>query len=480
LAIYNYITQGQLIQEVANRLYDPTMTFWTSDEIYRYFKEALRTWNALTGYWRGDFTFQSKPGVTWYDLTDTVAMPNTLRPISSTGPALDANLYVLMQYHLLEPPLGINPWPSGSPSNTGSLQFTSDDFLNAVQRRRDEILSITSCTLTRRTIPAVAGRITLPDTVIDVRRLAYLPAAFQAGGYGVGAYGMGPYGYSAYNLSPASVVWPEDTWAEQAFNNRYTLAPAGTPLAYLLSTQPPISFDVDTPPGGAGTYELLTVEAGPALSITTPSLLSIPDDWAYLIKWGALADLLSRESLAKDIPRAAYCEQQYRLGLAVMLQAPALLAMRIDNVPLQIDSVRSADLYNTSWQGQAQQKPRTALHAGLNLIALAPAPDLIYSMTATVVQNAPVPVAASDPVQVSRDDLDVIIDYTQHLAAFKQGGDEFARTMPLMQRFLKQAAYYNGKLAELGEYTSMLLDQSQRERDTNPLATPSAEQEVTS
>jgi len=91
-----------------------------------------------------------------------------------------------------------------------------------------------------------------------------------------------------------------------------------------------------------------------------------------------------------------------------------------------------------------------------------------------------VPVAGTDQVQVARDDLDVILDYAQHLAAWKQGGDEFARTMPLFQRFLKQAAMYNGKLLELGEYTSMLLDISQRESDMNPTMTSSAEQAVTS
>jgi len=444
------------------------MTFWTSAELALYLNEALQTWNALTAYWRGDFLFNSEPGVTWYDLTDPVAMPNTLRQMTSTYTAM----FTAIQYHLLEPPVGSNPW-------TGSLQFTTDDFVNAGFRRTDELLSVTGCTQSRITVPAVAGPITLPDLVSDIRRIAYLPAAFQAGGYGVGAYGAGPYGYSAYNLSPASVLWPEDTWAEQAFNNRYTLAPAGTPLAYLQSTQQPITFQTDVPPGGAGIYELLVMQTG-ILPNTSPRVIGIPNDWVHVLKWGVLADLLSRESLAKDIPRAAYCEQRYRLGLAAMLQAPALLAMRIGNVPLQIDSVRSADLYNTSWQAQPQQKPQTALHAGLNLVALSPTPGLVHSMTATVVENAPLPVNPGDPVQVAREDYDVILDYAQHLAAFKQGGDEFARTMPLMQRFLKQAALYNGKLAELGEYTSMLLDQSQRERDTNPLATPSAEQEVTS
>jgi hypothetical protein len=463
-----YPFQSTLVQQIANRLYDPAMVFWTSAELGVYLNEALRTWNALTSYWRNDFTFQSQAQVTWYDLTNTTTMPNTLRPLT----VLDTDIYTAMQLHLLEPPTGINPWPAN-----GSAQFTANDFLNAVQRRRDEILSFTGCTMTRRTVPATNGRITLPFPVYDVRRMAYLPAALQPIGYGLGRYGKGPYGFAAYRMTPASRMWPDDTWAEQSYNFSYNQNPPGTPLVYMMSTQPPISFDTDCPPGGAGVYEIIDIEGGTALSVGVPSTLSLPDDWTHVIKWGALADLLSRESNSKDIPRAQYCEQRYRLGMAALMAAPALLAMRIGNVSLLIDSVEGADLYDTSWQGGAYKQPTKALHMGLNLLALANTPDTSnYSFTATVVQNAPVPTQPSSIINITSDELDCIIDYAQHLAAFKQGGDEFARTMPLFQRFLKQAAIYNGKLLELGEYTSMLLDVSQRERDNNPLMTPDAEQ----
>lgn len=449
MAVYNYITKTAALQQLADRLYDSTMTFWTSAELALYLNEALRTWQALTSYWRGDFLFSSVQGTTWYDLTDTTAMPNTLRALTLH----DTDIYTQLQYHLLEP-IAWNPWAGAS------LQFTASDLLNAVARRRDEILSVCACTLTRRLVPAVAGRILLADTVIDVRRMAYLPNTIFS--------------------QPNSVVWPEDAWAEQSYNRRYTLSPAGTPLAYLQSTQPPISFDTDVPPAYGGNYELLTVEAGGALSVSTPTTLAIPDDWLDIVKWGTLADLLSRESNAKDVSRAEYCEKRYRLGLAALSAAPALLALRVNNVPVLIDAAHDGDIYNTSWQTSVQGAPATAYHAGLNLIALAPVPDAgPYSLTATVVQNAPVPVAASDPVQVGRDDLDVILDCAQHLAAFKQGGEEFARTLPLFQRFLKAAAAYNGKLNELGEYSAMLLDLSQRENQTHPAMTTDARQAVT-
>ncbi len=442
--VYQYTTFVAVKQEVANRLYDPTKQFWSDAEIGSYLTEALRTWNALTNYWRGDFLFDSSPNQYWYDLT---SQTNSLRPYTVT----DADLYSQMEYHLLEPSSGINPW-------TGSLQFTADDLLNAVQRRRDELLSITGCSIYRITTPAVNARITLPDTVLDVRRMAYFPAG-----------GLNPL---------PSVMWQEDAWGAQAFDRNYTIlppytvVPPGQPQLYFLSTQPPISFDVDTAPGAGGYYEVLVTQAGAALSATTPQLLYIPDDWSWAIKWGALADLLSRESYSQDLPRAKYCETQYRMALAGLAKGSAIMQLRANNVALQVDSVRDADLYQTGWQALDAGPPTMGLTAGLNLMALLPKPDqplsVNYSLTATVVENAPIPVSDGDFVQVGRDDLDALIDYTQHLAAFKQGGKEFTDTAPLLQRFLKQASLYGFKLKEMAEYTDTLLGIAERQEQTFP------------
>jgi hypothetical protein len=445
--IYTFVQYSAMLQELANRLYDPTQQFWNPTELGFYITEALRTWNAFTGYWRGDFVWQPSQGVNFYDMTNPSVMPNTLRPYTVT----DQTLYSIIQCHLLEP-VAWDPW-------TGvSKQFTADDLLNAVQRRRDEVLSITDCTLTRSLVPAVNGRIALPDTVIDVRRMAYFP--------------------NPASLQKNSVMWPMDTWGEESFAPRYAQNSAGTPFGYLLTTEPPISFDTDRPPAYSGNYELLTVNAGPALSYSAASTLLVPDDFTWVIKWGALADLLSRESNAKDVPRAQYCEQMYRMGIKILSSAPALLAARIGNVPIQIDSLRAADLYNTGWEAAPQGPPTSVYHAGLNLIALGPAPDAgLYSATATVVQNAPVPINPIDYVQIGRDEYDIILDFAQHLAAFKQGGEEFTRSMALLQRFMKMAATYNGKLAEIAEFQTMLAGLSQRENQMNPISTVVAEGE---
>lgn len=451
--VYQYAQFSFVKQEIANRLYDSSKQFWSDSELGRYLYEALRTWNSLTSYWRGDFLFSTVENQYWYDLTsatsDSPPTNQSLRPYT----VLDTDIYEDMEYALLEPATGIDPW-------TGSLQFSADDLLNAVQRRRDEILSITGCTASRITTPAVNARITLPDDVLDVRRIAYFPAG-----------GLNP---------QPSVMWEEDAWGAQAYDRDYTIlppytvVPPGQPMLYFLSTQPPISFDTDTAPGAGGYYELIVVQAGNTLVVGTPSTFPIPDDWTYILKWGALGDLLARESWAKDPARAEYCNARYRMGLALLAKAPALLQLRANNVALQIDSVRDADLFNTTWQAQDAASPQMALTTGLNLVGISPKPDYPlstnYSMTATVVRNAPLPVLDTDYVQVGRDDLDAVIDYAQHLASFKMGGSEFQDTVPLFQRFLKQATLYGLKLDEMGEYLDAILGISQRDEQTNPRA----------
>jgi hypothetical protein len=113
--------------------------------------------------------------------------------------------------------------------------------------------------------------------------------------------------------------------------------------------------------------------------------------------------------------------------------------------------------------------------AGLNLIAIPPPDAGSYSLTATVVENAPVPVLVSDCLQVTQDVFDVILDYAQHLAAFKMGGEEFLVTQPLLQRFMQLAALYSSKLSEQGEFTKILYAISQDEANINPRYTPDSD-----
>lgn len=484
------ITLGQAKAALAQRLYDATEQFWSDAELTLYIQEAMRTWQALTSYWREEFTFSSAfsriggygrngygnlgygnnyitTGTGFFNIT---VLPGTVRPFTVT----DQDLYQQLEYHLLEPLTTSYPlaW-------AGSAQFTMSDLMQAVERRRNEILETTGCTTTYSIQPADGSpRVAVPPTVSEIRRIAFVP--------------------TNPNDGLPTPMFQDDQWALQSFRPDYTVAPGGIPDIYSISTEPivpdasqsaAITFDVTVPPGVPGSYELLTLQSGAALSTASPTIINIPNDWTWVVKFGALADLLGRESNAKDLPRAKHCEARYQQGIALLTHAPALLAMRSNNVPLQIDSITAADNFNPEWEG-ATGPPTMALTAGLNLFTLSASSGgadtgwneggyneggyggggdtTPVSLTAMMVSNAPVPFADSQPVLVTLDVLDTLLDYSQYLAMLKCGGAEFEAAIPLFNNFLNRAALSWSRLGQQGEFQTLLWERSQMEEDANP------------
>jgi hypothetical protein len=444
---YSFATLTDAQNALLARLYDngvagqPTGQFWTAAECTVYLTEALRAWNAYTGFWRNQFAFDidtvANNGSNWYDLTQQA---NSLRPYTVT----DQYLTNVIEYHLLEPQTSL----TGPAVWAGSNQFALSDIYQAVTRKQNECLSLTGCTVTQATIAAaIQRRTTLPDTTLDIRRVAWLPTS-----------GLG---YSAVPLRQS------DNWELQAFNPTYNAAAQGWPRQWMQSSEPPPAFDVDIVPAVPGQYDVLTVNSGAVSSATAAQLMSVPDDWSFVPKWGALADLLSKEANAKDAARAKYCQARFTQDCKILANAPATLGLYLNGFPLFVDAVRNGDDFNPNWQGQSPKIPNSCYQAGLNLLGF-PNPDQKYGILITVVQNAPVPVAPTDFIQVDRGDYDAIIDEAQHIAMFKVGGSEFLQSVSLHQNFLDQAAKQNSKLREYGQFSMDMQEISQRNEQSNP------------
>src|SRR5712664_62400 len=162
---YAFLSYLQVRQALAQRLYDASKLFFADAELKAYILEALQTFNALARFYRQEFVFNTRNNVTWYDLGDTVNLPNTLLPRTVT----DLSLLNTIEYHLLEPQTTSYPltW-------TGSNQFAVTDILNAIQQVRDQVLSETNCTITQSLVnAAITPRTVLDDKVIDIRRVSW-------------------------------------------------------------------------------------------------------------------------------------------------------------------------------------------------------------------------------------------------------------------------------------------------------------------
>lgn len=403
---YTAPTLAQAKAALAARLNDASMVHWIDAELGIYLVEALRIWNAWTAHWRGRGTFNAVMAQAFYDLGD--ALP-ALRAMTVTN----HDVVAAIQYHLLEPPTP-TAW-------TGTAQFTLAQVSQAVQRRRDLFLQLTGAVLTR-TVTAYAapadGRLALDERVLLVHRAAWRPTATQF----------------------LRVLRRTDEWGSDHFHP--TWVTAGTPVGYSVAATPPLTLQLMPVPSLDGELDLISTSRGdqfanPALS----ALLGVPDDWAWVVKYGALADLLGGDGLQLDPVRALYCEQRWQQGVAMAISASVVLSARVNDQPVVMGALADADSYSPLWQ-LLGGVPTRILTAGQNLVATwPPAGGGAYVVTLDVVRNAPVPAVDADVLQVGADLYDTILDIAQATATFKEGP---AQNQAVVQTLLQRAANVAG------------------------------------
>lgn len=255
---YTHSTWLTLRQQLALRLSDASNVFYTDAENALYLGEALRTFALLSGFWRERTTFVTVASTAFYDIST----------ISIIAPSLtDRDLIQFIQYHLLEIATSQSTW-------NGTEMFTLNDVRFALQRRRDQFLADTGIVITRSTPSVTAGatgRVDLDDSIIDVRRAAWINA-----------------------LSYYTPLWREDERLLTAADSSWMTQ--GVPAEYSVMAPPPITLQLAPPALANGTLELLTVNAGAALNpASSATVLGIPDNLCAAIKWGALSDLLSKD-----------------------------------------------------------------------------------------------------------------------------------------------------------------------------------------
>jgi len=431
MCAYTYITFGGAKTQLSARLHDASNVFFTDTgtypEIELYLKEALRVWQVLTAYWREEESLSTAASTPFYDLRVELA---TTRPFT----IYDRELVAEIQYHFLEPATP-TAW-------SGTEQFTLADLTTALQRRRDQFLAETGLHLTHDTQAAAAGTITLPEATIDVRRIAWVTAG--------GSY---------------TPITREDEWALQAYDSGWQTA--AVPYAYSVASSAPVTLELAPPPSVAGTLDIVSVRSGATLNPVTPVLMGIPDDYCWVVKWGAMADLLGKDGPAYDPQRSAFCEQRYQQGVTYARNAICVIQAQIEGGPVPLTPLSELDMYNPNWQNVTEAQPTSMLSMGLNLVAFSPVPDVAYTITLDVLPNAPIPANDAAALQLGPEELNAILGYAEHLAMFKVAGTEFEATQPLYDNFLKVAQAYKERLGAMVRYAEPLAVQSMKEEIVN-------------
>lgn len=435
---YSEITFDQLTTALATRLTNPLAApngvFWLTAELQSYLLEALRTWQAFSNFTSDEASISTTANVLFYD---TFAMIPQLAPTIT-----DQDIIADIERALQEP-ISLDSW-------TGTECFTFAGVVQAIQKRRDKFMVETGLVLSLTgDIPGPtppSGQLTLDDHTINVRRAMWKPSG--------GVY---------------SILWPDDTFMLTAGSQQWTVPSVpvdfstffSTPLTLLLAPPPAVGLD--------GDVNLITVNSGDNLDPATgPTVLGIPDDLCWIIKFGALADLFGQEGPGQDVARAQYCQSRWEDGIKLARITNYIRLGYITGTPGFVSSMDELDTSNPNWVSSTPGPPVSLAVAG-NIVAPSPIPDNAYVLTFQIVPKFPVPVVGGDFIQLGQEFIDPILDYAQHLAQLKIGASSVNDTTPLYQNLVKMAAVENDILrAEANSFDVMsdrtTLDEKERPR----------------
>lgn len=199
---------------------------------------------------------------------------------------IDQDLLGQIQDALLEPRDGGQSWPSGL--------WTRDEMIAYCNQRQHAFLWETFALVGISATIAVAigqRRIALPDDWLHTLSVLW------RGTDGTVRELLRGDSFEADMLLP--------TW--ESTN-------VATPLQYHDEEAPSGYFQIAPAPTGTGTVELLYIPLGVTLN-GNGEILTVPDELAHAIKYGALADALNKDGRGKDPARAQYCEQRYDLAV---------------------------------------------------------------------------------------------------------------------------------------------------------------------
>jgi hypothetical protein len=432
---FTYITLGELRGELLSRLQDIGGVFTTVAEANLYITEALRVLNALTAVpGQTDFVFSFNPGDTW----KTLNFSGSPRQRTVT----DTDLYNQIEAMLMEPMSG-GTW-------TGTTQYNIGMLSAALQYRRDELLlqSASNPINLFQESPLLAVRSMLPDSTLDLFRVRWI----------------------AQDSSMPYVLGREDVVSANAFGPLLNIQ-SGAPESWMITANAPLQFDVSSPPNQPGTFDMLASFAGASFAPPAATLVGIPDDWTPALIYGALADVLANSPEGRDSARAKYCLSRYEQLKKAMLKLPWLLEASVASIPVDTPSYKEMDSWLQNWEERQPADDPNVVIGGIDLVALAPfVPPSGAQVQAilTVIGNAPIPANDAADVQLSRDGVDAVLNYAQHLASFKMGGKDFALTLPLYEQFEAYCRKKNAQYAALGIFRPEMLLEGNRADAVDP------------
>lgn len=144
-----------------------------------------------------------------------------------------------------------------------------------------------------------------------------------------------------------------------------------------------------------------------------------------------------------------------------------LLRAEVNQQPLGSSSLWDLDYGQPNWEAESATSgnlPQVFAPAGVNLFAIWPASFAGgESLVVEGVVSAPA-LTTSGFIDLGQDEVELILDYAEHIAQFKEGGQEFEVSQLLLKEFLKECGERNAMLMQSSKFRTWmgLTDQKKR------------------
>lgn len=151
-----------------------------------------------------------------------------------------------------------------------------------------------------------------------------------------------------------------------------------------------------------------------------------------------------------------------------------ILRVEVNQRPLGSSSLWDLDYGQPQWEGESAASgefPKVFAPAGTNQFALWPA-SFAGGESLVVEGVIPAPTLSTVGfVNLGKDELETILDYAEHIAQFKEGGQEFDASQELLKSFLQECGERNGMLMQSSKFRGYM---GLTDRKKRPMRLPDA------
>jgi hypothetical protein len=422
-----HTTRGQFKSQLARLLEDENKIHWTDNELNLIINESLYTLGAF-GYFRDRGGFSTNLDDRFYDITTGL--------VSGSGEKiLDLSLTFgdiinKICYDLLE---------TVNDANIFNI-FTQAQMLEIIDRRLDEFKLQTGLILSIDEFSVASGRVDLGNEVLDFIRVAFKD---------VSDAGSSKWRY--YKL------FKEDEEDLQGWVSDFTTTVKKRPKSYSRVSETQNIIKLYPQFENTGKLHLIEIRSrDKSLTLSTETILGIPNNLAFYLKYGVLEDLLKSDTALKDLYRANYCRQRWQEGLIVSRNYNSVLNGEINGRNRQLSTIEDLDGFETNWHNNSGTPNRIAL-AGYNLLTLNKLPTSEIGITLDVVRNAIIPTDDDSYLQIKAEHVELLLNYSYHVAFFKEGYNAINSSIIALNNFADAIMVYNSKLAkEFVSYQTMM------------------------